>query len=91
MAKRMGHRGEPAGRRGGAVETAADVRRIVADTIENLMADADLDPLQRGRVVARLAGVQLQAIELANLDARLTAIEAVLKVRNDIQKEEEKR
>ncbi len=69
------------GARGRAVQTATDVRRVIAEEIAHVTANADLDPVQRARVVAQLARVALRAIELGTLEARLEAVEATLKLR----------
>ncbi len=77
--------------RGGTVETAADVRRVLAEAIDHLTANPDLDPLQKARVLAELARVVLRAIELGNLAARVEAIEAVLRRRKDRRAQTEQR
>ncbi len=73
-----------------SVETAADVRSLLGVQILLLMADPDLDPLQRGRLVAQLARVTLRAIELETLEARLEAVEATLPLRQDNQELKER-
>jgi len=42
-----------AGRKGLQVQTAADVRCLLAAEIENLVANPDLDPIAKARVLAR--------------------------------------
>ena len=71
------------GQRGRAVKTAADVRQVVAEEIENMRTNPDLDPLRRGRVLAQLASAALRAIEMGELEARVEAIETVLKRRKN--------
>ncbi len=70
----------------GSVQTAADVRRMLAAAIEQVTANPDLDPLRKPRVLAELARVALRAIELSNLEARVEAIEAMLRRRKEAQK-----
>ncbi len=65
------------------VQSAADVRRLLAMEIEDVKANPDLDPIQKARVVALLARAALRAMELETLDARGQAIESALKRRTD--------
>ncbi len=65
------------------VQSAADVRRLLAMEIENVKANPDLDPIQKARVVALLARAVLRAVRLETLDARTQAIESALKLRTD--------
>ena len=74
--------------RGRVVETAADVRQLLAEEIARMSAHPDLEPLRRARAVAQLARAALQAIELGTLAARLEAVEAALKLRKDKTKED---
>jgi len=64
-----------------AVQTPADVRRLLAEQITQLTANPDLDPLRKARQLALLARVTLQAMEIESLDARVEAIETVLRRR----------
>jgi len=78
---------DPTSKQGGqrrrAVKTAADVRQVVAEEIENMRTNPDLDLLRRGRVLAQLASAALRAIEMGELEARVEAIETVLKRRKN--------
>lgn len=65
------------------VETAADVRRLLAAQITQLTANPDLDPLRKARQLAQLARVTLRAIELATLAARVEAVETALRFRKN--------
>jgi len=73
------------------VQTAADVRRVLATELESVTANPDLDPLRKAHVVAQLAREVLHAIELANLEARVEALQAALKVRSHPPTKETKR
>jgi hypothetical protein len=66
-----------------AVQTAADVRRLLSEQITQLTANPDLDPLRKARQVAQLAQVALRAIEQETLEARLEALEAALRLQKD--------
>jgi len=48
-------------------------------------ANPDLDPLRVAGQLAQLARVALRAIELANLEARVQAVEAALRLRKEDQ------
>jgi hypothetical protein len=74
------------GSRGEAILVAADVRRVLAQEIELVRTNPDLDPLRRGEVLAQLARVALRAIELSALSARVEAIETTLRLRNQTSK-----
>jgi hypothetical protein len=65
------------------VQTAADVRRVLGEQIAQLTANPDLDPARKARLLAQLAPATLRAIEVATLEARVAAIEAVLRRRTD--------
>ena len=79
-----------AGRKGLQVQTAADVRCLLAAEIENLVANPDLDPIAKARVLAHLMGVALRAMDRETLEARVEAIESVLNIRNQAHTKETK-
>ena len=68
-----------------SVQTAADVRSLLAAQITQLTANPNLDPLRVAGQLAQLARVALRAIELANLEARVEAVEAALRLRQEDQ------
>lgn len=71
------------------VQTAADVRRMLAIEIETASANPDLDPIRKAHALARLARIALRAIELDDLQARVQAIETTLRLRtNDHPKDQ---
>jgi len=74
-----------------AVLTATDVRRVLAQEIEHVRTNPDLDPLRKARLLAQLAHVALRAIELSTLEARVEAVEAALRLRKDHQPSEQER
>lgn len=92
---RTRHAGHPApdGQAGAGqtMQTAADVRRLLAEEMERLAANPDLDPLRKAGALAQLARVALRAIELDALEARVEAVEATLKLRNHHQPSKEER
>jgi hypothetical protein len=72
------------------VETAADVRRMLAIQIETVTAHPDLDPIRKAHVLARLARIALRAIELDDLQARVESIETTLRFRKNDHLEDQK-
>jgi hypothetical protein len=79
------------GPRGHAIRTAADVRRVLAQEIEHVRTNPDLDPLRKAGLLAQLARVALRAIELSTLEARVEAVEAALRLRKDSRPSKEER
>lgn len=60
------------------IKTAEDVRMLLETTI-NEVREAEVDVLVKARCIGYLAGITMKAIETANLEARLTDVEAALK------------
>mgnify|MGYP000901831752 CR=1 FL=1 len=54
--------------------TAAGVMELLAEVLAEVQASGG-DAMQRARCIAYVAGVQMRAIETADLEARLTALE----------------
>jgi hypothetical protein len=65
------------------LDQPADVLELLAEQVNALRADADVDPAERARTVGLLAGLALRAMEARDLDQRLAAVERVLKLRHD--------
>jgi hypothetical protein len=63
------------------IQTARDVLELLAEQINALRADLSLGTVERARCLGGLAGVTLRAVETANLEARLAALEAALSLR----------
>lgn len=63
------------------LRTAADVLTVLAEQIDAVRNDRGAGPLEKARLVGRLAGVGLRSIEAGNLEARIEMLEAVLKQR----------
>lgn len=61
------------------VQTAQDVLDLLGLTIGEVR-EAEADVLVKARVIGYLAGVTLKAVEVAGLEARLEAIEEMLKL-----------
>jgi len=58
---------------------------MLAQEIEHVRTNPDLDPHHRAALLARLAHVALRAIEVSNLDARVEAVETALRLRTGHQ------
>ena len=63
------------------VQTARDVLDLLGEQINVLRADLSLGTVERARTLGSLAGVALRAVETADLEARLAAVEHVLNSR----------
>jgi hypothetical protein len=64
---------------------------VVGEQINAVRADACTDPTEKARILGMLSSVALRAIEAKDLDARLEAVERVLKLRKDSAEESAKR
>ena len=64
----------------GRIQTAQDVLDLMERTI-NDVREADADALVKARCIGYLAGVTLKAVDTANLEARLEAVEETLRIR----------
>jgi len=62
------------------IQTAQDVLYLMEETI-NDVREADADALVRARCIGYLAAITLKAVETANLEARVEAVEETLKLR----------
>jgi hypothetical protein len=65
----------------------ADVLDLLTEQINELRADADIDPADRARTVGLLAGLSLRAMDARDIVDRLEAVERVLKLRQDAERE----
>lgn len=62
---------------------ASDVLRLLEEQVEAVRADTSAGALEKARAVGYLASISLRAIEAGDLEARLEALEAVLKRRGE--------
>ena len=69
----------------------ADVLALIGEQVNAVRADAVTDPTEKARILGMLSSVALRAIEAKDLDARLEAVERVLKLRKDSAEESAKR
>jgi hypothetical protein len=63
------------------LETARAVLALVEEQVNAVRADPALGTLERARCLGYLAGIALRAVESGELEARLEALESVLKRR----------
>lgn len=69
------------------LDVPADVLALLAEQANAVRQDQAIDPLERARTLGLLAGLALRAIEARDLDARLEAVERVLKLRQRDERE----
>jgi hypothetical protein len=72
------------------LDVPADVLALLAEQVNSVRADAEAEAMERARTLGMLAGLAIRAMEARDLDARLEAVERVLKLRAADQKELEK-
>lgn len=63
------------------LRTAGDVLAVIEGQVRLVLGDRDLETIERARTIATLAGVALRAVEAADLDALVEAVEAALNAR----------
>ena len=63
------------------IKTAHDVLELLGEQINLVRTDPSLGTLERARTLGTLAGVTLRAVETADLEGRLAALENVLNMR----------
>jgi hypothetical protein len=73
-----------------ALDMPADVLALIAEQVNAVRADRDADPLDQARTLGFLATVALRTMEARDLSARLEAVERVLKLRRDQERETQK-
>lgn len=68
------------------IKTAGDILELLADTIrrvQNITTTNANEAIQQARAVGYLAGVALKAVETANIEGRIEAIETILNARKE--------
>jgi hypothetical protein len=65
------------------LRTASDVLDLLEEQVDAVVKDTESTALEKARCIGFLCGVTLRAIEAGDLAARLEALEAVLKARNN--------
>jgi hypothetical protein len=63
------------------MKTAQDILALLAEQVQAVRDEKEVGVLERARTIGYLAGIALKAVEAADLDARLTALENTLKGR----------
>ncbi len=71
------------------LEQPADVLAVLAEQVNAVRADAASEPNERARTLGFLAGLALRAMEGRDLAARLEAVERVLKLRKDQERQQQ--
>ena len=73
------------------LDRPGDVLALLAEQANALRGDGSSAPLDKARALGSLAAAMLRAIGDRDLDARLEAVERVLKLRRDEERESERR
>ena len=63
------------------LRTARDVLALIEEQINAVREEPEAGTLEKARAVGYLAGIALKAVEVADLSARVEAVERVLKRR----------
>lgn len=71
------------------LEQPADVLALLAEQVNAVRADGGIDPNERARTLGFLSGLALRAMEGRDLAARLEAVERVLKLRKDQERQQQ--
>ena len=74
-----------------SLDSPADVLEVLTEQANAVRAQAAADPLERARTLGMLAGLAIRAMEARDLDARLEAVERVLKLRREDERESKKK
>jgi hypothetical protein len=69
------------------LQQPADVLALLEEQVNAVRADPLSDPTERARTIGLLAGLALRAMDSRDLTARLEAVERVLKLRKDAEKD----
>lgn len=69
------------------LDVPTDVLALIAEQVNGVRADAEADSLERARTLGMLAGLAIRTMEARDLDARLEAVERVLKLRQQDERE----
>src|SRR5947209_15280847 len=70
-----------------ALDHPQDVLELLSEQVNELRADASVDPADRARTVGLLSGLALRAMDARDLTARVEAVERVLKLRRDAERD----
>ena len=65
------------------LQSHSDVLALLEAAIQLAEADAGAEPLDQARTLGALASVALKALEARDLEARVAAVERVLKLRKE--------
>lgn len=66
------------------IQTAKDILVLLEETI-NAVRETGGDILVKARCIGFLAGVTLKAVETADIEGRVKALEDILKLRRDVE------
>ena len=69
------------------LETPSDVLAVIGEQVNAVRADVYAEPQEKARTLGMLSGIALRAMEAKDLAARLEAVERVLKLRKDAERD----
>ena len=73
------------------LDSPADVLALIEEQVNAVRSDPFTDPTERARTLGLLAGLSLRAMDSRDLAARLEAVERVLQLRKDEERENKRR
>lgn len=73
------------------LDQPADVLALIEEQVNAVRADPTADPTERARTLGMLAGLALRAMDSRDIKARLEAVERVLKLRRQNEREDKRR
>ena len=71
------------------LSSPADVLALLEEQVNQVRADPMTDPTERARTLGMLAGLALRAMDSRDIAARLEAVERVLKLRKDAERDKD--
>jgi hypothetical protein len=74
-----------------ALDSPADVLALIEEQVNAVRADPTAEPTERARTLGMLTGLALRAMDSRDIAARLEAVERVLKLRRDNERDEKRR
>ncbi|MDI6871225.1 MAG: hypothetical protein QME79_07690 [Bacillota bacterium] len=66
------------------LQTARDVITLLAEQVEAVRRDTEAGTLEKARCIGYLAAVALKAVEAANLEARIEALERAIQEKGSV-------
>ena len=71
------------------LDSPADVLALIEEQVNAVRADPTAEPTERAKTLGMLGSLALRAMDSRDITARLEAVERVLKLRKDAEREKE--